>query len=52
MIVKLALLMWFLALFLSLVAKAEGRTWMFRLFVGGFCLLLLGMFLKVIGRVI
>lgn len=52
MILKLALFMWFVALALSLLSKAEGRTWMARLFIGGFCLLLLAIFLKVISRVI
>jgi hypothetical protein len=51
-ILKLALLMWFIALFLSLVAKGTGRTWMARLFVGGFCLLLLGFFLKLVSRIL
>src|SRR5258708_32721540 len=45
-LIKVALLLWFVALFLSLVAKGGGRVWMFRLFVGGFWLLLLGFFLK------
>jgi hypothetical protein len=44
--------MWFIALFISLVAKGSGRTWMARVFVGGFCLLLLGVFLKLISRVL
>jgi hypothetical protein len=44
--------MWFIALFLSLVAKGSGRTWMVRLFVGGFCLLLIGFFLKLISRIL
>jgi hypothetical protein len=48
MLVKIALLMWFVALALSFLAKAQGRIWMLRLFVGGFCLLLLAMFLRVI----
>jgi hypothetical protein len=52
MILKIALLMWFAALALSLLAKTEGRVWMVRLFVGGFCLLLLAAFLEVISRVI
>ena len=52
MILKIALLMWFAALFLSFVAKGIGRTWMVRLFLGGFCLLLLGFFLKIISRVL
>jgi hypothetical protein len=52
MILKIALLLWFVALLLSLVAKGGGRAWMFRLFVGGFCLLLLGFFLKLISRLL
>jgi len=51
-ILKLALFMWFVALFVSLVAKGSGRTWMPRLFIGGFCLLLLGIFLKVVSRIL
>jgi hypothetical protein len=52
LILKIALLMWFGALAVSLLAKAEGRIWMVRLFLGGFCLLLLAAFLKIISRVI
>lgn len=52
MIIKVALLLWFVAFAVSLLAKAEGRTWMVRLFIVGFCLLVLGLFLKVISRVI
>lgn len=52
MLLKLALLMWFGALFVSLVVKGKNRSWMARLFVGGFCLLLLAVFLKIISRVI
>jgi hypothetical protein len=52
MILKLALLMWFAAFAVSLLAKAEGRVWMLRLFVGGFCLLLLAAFLKLISRIV
>jgi hypothetical protein len=44
--------MWFVALFLSLVAKGNGRTWMARLFIGGFCLLLFGIFLKLVSRLL
>jgi len=51
-ILKLALFMWFVALFLSLVAKGNGRTWMARLFIGGFCLLLIGIFLKLVSRIL
>ncbi len=52
MILKIALLMWFVALVLSLFAKAQGRVLMVRLFIGGFCLLLLGVFLKIISRLL
>jgi hypothetical protein len=52
MILKIALLMWFAALAVSLLAKAQSRVWMVRLFVGGFCLMLLAAFLKVISRVL
>jgi hypothetical protein len=52
MILKIALLMWFIALALSLFAKAGGRILMMRLLIGGFCLLLLGFFLKILSRVI
>jgi hypothetical protein len=39
-------------LLLSLVAKGSGRTWMARLFIGGFVLLLVGFFLKLVSRII
>jgi len=52
MILKIALLMWFAALALSLFAKVNGRVLMMRLFIGGFCLLLLGFFLKILSRLI
>jgi heme O synthase-like polyprenyltransferase len=52
MIIKVALLLWFVAFAISLFAKAQGRNWMVRLFIAGFCLLLLGLFIKVISRVI
>lgn len=52
MLLKIALLLWFGALFVSLVAKGKNRSWMARLFVGGFCLLLLAIFLKVLSRLI
>ncbi len=52
MIIKIALLLWFVAFFISLVAKGQSRSWMPRLFIGGFCLLLLALFLKIMGRVI
>jgi len=52
MLLKIALLLWFGALFVSLVVKGKNRSWMARLFVGGFCLLLLALFLRVISRVL
>ena len=52
MILKLALLMWFVAFALMFLTKAAGRTWMVRLFVGGFCLLLLAFFIALMRRVI
>ncbi len=52
MLLKIALLLWFGALFVSLVVKGRNRSWMAKLFVGGFCLLLLALFLKVISRVL
>jgi len=52
MIIKVALLLWFIAFVVSLLAKGEGRSWMARLFIAGFCLMLLGLFLKLISRVI
>ncbi len=52
MILKLALLLWFVAFLLSFITKGSGRIWMARLFLGGFCLLLLGFFLKLISRVL
>jgi heme O synthase-like polyprenyltransferase len=50
MLLKTALIMWFLAMAISFFAKAQGRNWMARLFLGGFCLLLLAAFLKLISR--
>jgi len=51
-ILRIALLMWFVAFLLSLLAKGSGRAWMARLFVGGLLLLLLGFFLKLVSRII
>jgi hypothetical protein len=51
-VIKIVLLLWFVALLLSLVAKGKGRTWMTWLFLGGFCLLLIGVFLKLISRIL
>lgn len=50
MLLKVALLMWFLAIAMSFFAKAGGRSWMARLFLGGFCLALLAAFLKLFSR--
>jgi heme O synthase-like polyprenyltransferase len=52
MIWKVGLLIWFVAMAFSFLAKAQGRVWMMRLFIGGFCLLVLGLFIEVIRRVI
>jgi hypothetical protein len=41
MLFKIALMMWGAAFLVGLVAKAEGRTWIAKLALGGFCLLLL-----------
>lgn len=47
-LVRLAFLLWFIAVAISFLAKAEGRRWMGGLFLGGFCLVLLAAFLKLI----
>jgi len=52
MLFKVALLMWFVALALMLLTKRDGRIWMVRLFVGGFCLLLLAFFIALMRRMI
>jgi hypothetical protein len=52
MLFKLAFLMWFAALALAFLSKSASRTWMARLFVGGFALLLLAFFLKLVSRII
>jgi hypothetical protein len=52
MILKLALLLWFIALLLSFTVEGSKRSWIFRCFLGGFCLLVLGIFLKLIGRLL
>jgi hypothetical protein len=49
-IIKLGLLMFFVALCLSFVAKGNSRAWMARVFLGGLCLLLIGVLLKLIFR--
>jgi hypothetical protein len=52
MILKFALLLWLAAFVLMLIAKGRGRSWMLRFFLGGFCLLVLGFFLKLLSRVL
>jgi len=52
MLLKVALLMWFVALALMFLTKRDGRIWMVRLFVGGFCLLLLAFFIALMRRMI
>jgi hypothetical protein len=52
MLLKLALLMWLVALAIAFFSKAAGRAWMIRLFVGGFCVLLLALLVRIISRVI
>jgi len=51
--IKIALCLWFGALFLAFLSgRGKGRIWMGRLFLGGFCLLMLGFFLKLISRIL
>jgi len=50
MIVKIALLFWIVAFFLSLIGKGKERSWMARLFVAGFCWWLLGISIRLIVR--
>ena len=52
MLFKLVLLMWFVALAIAFLTKTAARTWMIRLLVGGFCVLLLALFVRIISRVI
>jgi len=52
MILKIALLLWFVAILLSFTVKGRSRTWIFRCLLGGFCLLLLGLFLKIVSRIL
>jgi hypothetical protein len=52
MILKFALLLWFIALLLSFTVEGSKRSWIFRCFLGGFCLLVLGIFLNLIGRLL
>lgn len=52
MLFKIALLMWFVALAIAFLSKAAARTWMIRLLVGGFCVLLLALLVRIISRVI
>jgi hypothetical protein len=52
MILKVALLLWFIAILLSFTVEGRSRSWIFRCFLGGFCLLLLGFFLRLISRIL
>ncbi len=52
MILKFALLLWFIAILLSFTVEGRGRSWILRCFLGGFCLLLLGFFLKLVSRIL
>jgi len=46
--IKIALLLWLAAFVLMLIARPDERKWMMRLAYAGFCLLLLGLLIKVI----
>ena len=46
--IKIALLMWLAAFVIMLIARPDERKWMLRLAYIGFCLLLLGLLIKVI----
>jgi hypothetical protein len=50
MLFKVALLMWFVALAIVFLSKAAARTWVIRLLIGGFCVLLLALFVRIISR--
>jgi hypothetical protein len=50
--IKIALLLWFIAILLSFTVEGRSRSWIFRCFLGGFCLLLLGFFLRLISRIL
>jgi hypothetical protein len=50
--IKFALLLWFIAILLSFTVEGRSRSWIFRCFLGGFCLLLLGFFLRLISRIL
>jgi hypothetical protein len=52
MLFKVALLMWFVAVALLFLTRTAGRVWIVRLFVGGFCLLLLAFFIALMRRAI
>jgi hypothetical protein len=52
MLFKVALLMWFVAVALLFLTRTAGRIWIVRLFVGGFCLLLLAFFIALMRRAI
>ena len=52
MILKVALLLWFIAILLSFTVEGRNRSWIFRCFLGGFCLLVIGLFFKIISRIL
>jgi len=52
MILRLALLLFFIAILLSFTIEGRGRSWIFRCFLCGFFLLMLGFFLKLISRIL
>lgn len=52
MLFKLALLMWFVALAIAFLSKAAYRIWILRLALGGFCVFLLALFVRILSRAI
>jgi len=52
MLLRIILLLWFVAFVLLWFAKNRGRTLMARLFMIGFCLFLVWAFIRVASRLI
>lgn len=52
MLLRIILLLWFVAFVLLWFAKAKGRTWMVRLFIIGFCLFLVWAFVRLASRLV
>jgi hypothetical protein len=52
MLLRIILLLWFVAFVLLWFAKSRGRTLMARLFMIGFCLFLVWAFIRVASRLI